>query len=285
MHSLKQKAANSDIDKESTIPDFLALILIPVLLTAIHYLSSPSVKDSLAYNPLNPELITLISSSAVHGSVSHLSGNLVAYGLIALTAYAIAIWIVELRWFRLSVLTILITTPIITHLAIPQFLLYSFGAIPESIRGFSSIVAGLGGMTLILYLGLLRRFYDGRAALTGGGVLTIVFLSQVALTYGALSEKQIAAVAIGMLLIVAIEIGDRVRSLEVSSIRFQVLGETLFLGGMVLLYLGLLVYGLFPEDPYSGGSSTAIFSHALGFLIGMLTTFWGHRYWTPLDWW
>lgn len=264
--------------------DLVLLLAVPSLISLFHRFLGPEAKQRLFYDPADPDLVSLYGSSLVHTSTGHLVGNLLGYALLVVLGVAFVVWIGERRWFRFAVLANLLVTPVLVNLTDTLVLSTVAPALLGPVAGFSSVVAGFGGLTVAFYLGLVRRVGDTRAAVAVGGTVLVGLLEAIQLIYVPDSLPTVGLIAVALGGILALDIGWRVFAAERAAVDIEALGVVVLGGISLLLVLGVLVVMLFPPQPFASPVATNIFSHAHGFAYGLLVGIWGHRYWTDLDW-
>lgn len=273
-----------EVDPIHILIDGLAIVVIIASLSIAHFVFSDSLKQTLTYHASNPELHALVGNWLVHISDVHLIGNLEVFALLSLVGYAVTIWMGELRWFRLSLLGNLLITPIVVNsLSSLRLSMTAHGGATSQV-GFSGVVAGIAGMVFILFLGLVRRYYEARAVLTVGGTITLLLLGEVVYSYSSPTMVTIGIFGTCLVLLVLLDSAERIWRSGLDSVRSRVLAEMLVLGVLVTGTLMVTVSGLFPGDIPQTEPMPNLYGHAVGFVSGGIITFVGHRYWTGLDW-
>lgn len=268
-------------------------LFVGVLTIAVHF-GGPDLQLLLTYDSTRPSLFALVGHWVVHQSGKHLGGNLLGYGIVVSIGYVIAWRIRERRWFRLSVLAILIVVPSGSALVSAVAFERLIEGFAYQSRGASAVVAALGGLLFVTFLGAVRRRFDPRATITVGGVVAVIALLSLLSAVSSPSASTLALLGGAVLLIGGIDLGKRVCSQYrvdgMAGLGVQMRANLASLGELTILAVGVttvlswLLIGLFPADPFSGPTITNVISHASGLVIGLIIPFWGHRYWTRQSW-
>lgn len=267
--------------------DAAILLTVPLALVAIQFAGSPALHQLLTVDSEQVTLLGWIGHWAVHYSTGLLLANLLGYALVVGVAYGLA-WAQEERWwFRLSAGAILLVVPSAATLGSDLAFAHLRPGLTYTARGASAVVAGLLGLLAVLFLGLLERRYDTRAAVVGGGFLTVGVLLSLLVRVGSPSRATIGGVLGALALVLGFDITMRLRKgihEAHTRINWRRLGGTLLAGAVVFVVTLSIAVALFPADPFHGSQITNVFGHAAGFLVGALIALWGRRYWSPRSW-
>jgi hypothetical protein len=265
------------------VADLLVILAVPLTMAGIQFLAPAALLELLTYSSGDPSLHGLFGHWAVHYSALLLLENLAGYLVVALLGYGLAWSMSVRRWFRLSLLAILLVVPALSAIAST----WAFGAVaPELVydsRGASAVVAAVLGLCYALALGAIRRTYDLRAAISVGGAMLVVVLTGLLVRIGSPSSAVTVLLpgAVGAVLV--LDVAERYVRTDV-----QIRPFALAYAGTVTLAVTLVMGGyflaLFPADPFAGSTVTNVYSHATGFGLGTVIGIWGARYWTTVRW-
>lgn len=164
--------------------DIALLLSYPVLLIVVPYLIGPQLYADLIYWVKEPTILSAFGHSIIHLSTSHLWTNLSTYSVLALSAYGLALWGIEIKWFRKAFLLNVLLTPLVYTLGV-TVLFESFpGKNPVPTAGSSGVIAGIVGIIFILFLKLTHEATDRRftlvtafslPVLVGGEMLVLLY--------------------------------------------------------------------------------------------------------------
>ncbi len=268
------------IDGELTrdiLVDALLLAFIPAVLVVIHLGLSASQRASLAFQYGDPESYTAFTAAVVHDSTQHLLANVAPYLIVVPPLYALYRLWGRRRQFWLIVGLILLVTPVVTTLVDYQVLYRDLGLVAEGAdgRGFSGVVAALGGMAFASIgsdvrarLGLLEGIHTVM-------LLVLVSLAIVAAAVGALTPvvAGLLAIGAGISLASVIPVGYFLspHSLALAFRRTQPVTSVLLLAAASVF---VVVYGSIPSDIVVDGTMVNVLAHLSGFAVGIVLT-WG----------
>jgi hypothetical protein len=275
------------VDWQILALDAAILLAVPIALVAIQLGGSPALHQLLTVDSEQVTLLGWIGHWTVHYSTDLLLANLVGYLLVTGVAYGLAWTQGERWWFRLSVGAILFVVPSAATLGSELAFAHLRPGLTYTARGASAVVAGLLGLLAVLFLGLLERRYDTRAAVVGGGLVTVSVLLSLLVRVGSPSRATIGGVLGALALVLGFDIAMRLRQAiheAHSRINWPKLGGTLLAGAVVFVVTLSIAVALFPADPFQGGRIINVFGHAAGFLVGALIALWGRRYWSQRSW-
>ncbi len=264
--------------------DLLALFSLPLLLGIVQFFAPEGVLSLLTYSSEDATFHGLFGHWSVHYSASHLLENVKGYVLLVWMGYLLAWSIEERRWFRLSILTILVVVPPISILLSSLAFEVIEPGLTYTSRGASAIVAALLGLLYVLYLGFLHRIYDTRAAISVGGTTLILVLLGLLLSVGSPSPTVVGIILASAGAILLLDVGARLLKTRLPAVRWRYIVATTVVWYGVTAVLLVIFVGLFPADPFDGKTITNVFSHAAGFGLGAIIAVWGHRYWTDDSW-
>jgi hypothetical protein len=250
--------------------DATLLLSIPLLLAAIHFLAPTTLQNALAFDHTRFNVYTLLTAAYVHASNSHLYNNLVGYALTAIYTYALCLFVDERQWFRRTLPLHLVALPVLVNLTSYAIFQLQYPDSDPVSRGFSGVVAGLGGFLLVALYVFVKKRHDGELAWAVGLTLFLLLMQLIDLRYaGGFRLSVTGLVALGGVLVFGQYAWRGVEVPEGEARRDAVI--TAGAVGLVGVVLGVLILGLFPEAEalVEGGSFTNVFAHAAGFLWGI----------------
>jgi len=250
--------------------DTTILLTIPFLLAAVHFLAPTPLQQALVFNHTRFNVYTLLTAAYVHASNTHLYSNLLGYGLTATYTYALCLFVDERDWFRRTLPLHLIALPILVNLtSYAIFQLQYPDADPVS-RGFSGVVAGLGGFLLVALYVFVKKRHDGELAWAVGLTIFLLLMQLIDLRYaGGFRLSVTGLVLLGGLLVFVPYVRHGVEVPDGEGQREAVI--TAGAMGLVGVVLGVLILGLFPsaEALVEDGTFTNVYAHAAGFVWGV----------------
>ncbi|QZP37769.1 hypothetical protein [Halobaculum magnesiiphilum] len=244
------------------------LIAVPALLALIHFTTPSPLQQQLVFDHASLDLITFLTASYVHASNAHLYGNIVGYLLGALYAFALALFVGRLTWFRRAFAANLLFVPILVHAA--DYVIWST-QYPEAeivSRGFSGVAAAFTGTLLVALYVYVDERHGSSAAYAVAVSLFLLLMQLIDLRYAGGFRLEVAGVvAAGITLVGGSVVWERLGDLEVGR-------EELVSGGLVVLVavvLGYIVFMLFPTPSsiVNGSGITNVYAHASGLLAGL----------------
>lgn len=246
--------------------DWLLLLAVPVVLTAVFVLPEPvKLEYVLAYE--QPTIETAFAAHFVHLTVRHLGSNLVAYVLLVALAYLFSQLADRRREFFVTFTTFLLVFPVVLsglNILFPR---------PRIGYGFSGIVAAFLGFLPLTLLWFLEERFDGidsdHAPLLfflGTGVIAVW---GVPATFGSWIGTAIATVA-GVLYLHAIAADLTTPKVVASTSPFD--DSVAFAGFGVSLFV-LLVFAAFPTDPVEGRKIANLLLHLFGYCFGFMVPY------------
>lgn len=252
------------------VVDAAGILAVAVALVAVHAVTTPSTRQSLALGHRTLEPVTLLTAAYVHADWDHLWVNAFSY----LAGAGFAAYLCRLvggrRWFWRTHLTFLLALPLLVNLT--DYLLFAslFPHVVQPSLGFSGIVSGFGGFVLSIFLVLLRQVYSRDAVLFAGEFILVVLATEVYLIYA--DGGSVVAVSIVLLGLLAPSLALVWQGIRTGYVQdrsnWRELGFYLADGTVVLLVLTGFVVGMFPAQPVQDGTFANIFAHAAGFAWG-----------------
>ncbi|OYR45258.1 hypothetical protein [Halorubrum sp. Hd13] len=249
--------------------DIAFILVIPALLTSIHFLTPSTLQQQLALRPSNPQWYSVFTAAYVHAGVDHLQGNVVGYLLAVSYAYWLCLHTDRRQWFRWTTLGMLVVTPIVVN----SVDLLVFGSVLPEVegysRGFSGVVGGFGGFLIVAFVGAIWDTYGPELAQVVGIALVLLLLQLIDVVYAGTVRPLVAGlVTFGIAIQVVgvlYERGWELPTVEASS-RTLVLQVTS--AALVVGVLTLLVLQMFPAALVGGGTFVNIVAHGTGLLTG-----------------
>jgi hypothetical protein len=238
----------------------------------IHFLLPVSTKQALVFEYADFPSYTIFTAAYIHASNIHLYGNLAGYAMTSAYAYALSLNSGGLRWFRQTIIGSVLAIPVLTNITSYILLSWQFPEIDPVSRGFSGVVAGLGGVLLVALYRALRVKYNGDLAWTVCFSLFLLLMQLIDIQYsGGLRLPVTGLVGLGIAIVfgryvyghdLTVETRDDLRRIGFGSLLVVLVG----------IVLVVLVLGLFPqaEALVENGQFTNIYAHAAGFLWGLV---------------
>lgn len=270
-------------DSEVVAFDVALLAFVPTGVIFFHILASSSLKSRLTHEIGASTPLSMFGHAFVHFSFEGMLWNVLGYVVLVSIGYGLAICIGERSWFVLSLAAIVATVPVAAGIIDGVVFESVAPATTISVRGLSAVVGGIAGLLFVVYLGLLRRVYDPTAVVLGGSALWIALVAAFADGYSSLPRVWVYSLPILAVVIVGIEgmrrSGWSPRRIEMEKLR-AVFPSTVIVTAALLAAIVVM----FPNDLHSGGTFTNVFGHAAGWTVGVVVSWWGHRYWTDVSW-
>jgi hypothetical protein len=242
--------------------------VVATLLVLVHVALPPAMRTRLANDHADLDVPSLFTSAYVHLDTAHLLGNLAGFLTAALVAYGLCVRMGRRRWFRVTVVALVVVLPPLVSAT--SFLLLGrlhAGLAPVS-RGFSGVGAGFAGFVLVA----LGRFVGTRHGAAMGRYLWVAvwtgLLLEVSVIYG--TDLLVVAVALAAatwgLVTVAVLAEYRVQSVRR---RLRRARADVLVTVVVVALLALLVVVLFPANVVRDNAVTNVVAHAAGFCFGV----------------
>ncbi len=255
--------------RKQPLAEFAVILVVPLLLVAIHFLTPASLKQALAFSHERFAVYTLFTAAYIHAGQAHLVGNVLGYLITTLYAYMLCVAAEERQWFWRTFAVFLVALPILVSLS--SYLAFSTwypSASPAS-RGFSGVVAGFGGFLLVA----LAVYVKERYSMELGGVVGVSSFLVLMATIDFIYSGRVRLVVWGLVAAgIALQVGNYVWQTEVHLEELDQRRIAQDVGAVVLVFavLGYIVVAMFPAEIVQNGSATNIIAHAMGFLWGIV---------------
>lgn len=254
---------------QEPIRNFVFVLTVPPLLALIHFTIPPSLQQQLVFDHAALDPVTFLTASYLHASNAHLYGNIVGYLLGALYAFALALFVDRLDWFRRAFAANLLLVPILVHAT--DYVIWSTQFPEEDIvtRGFSGVAAAFTGTLLVALYVYVDERHGSRAAYAVALSLFLLLMQLIDLRYAGGFRIEVAGLVIaGIALVGGSAAWERRGDLEAGR-------SVLVSGGLIVLVaavLGYIVFALFPApaEIVSGGAITNVYAHAGGMILGVV---------------
>lgn len=258
--------------RESLLLDIIAYSSFPVALCVVHFLIPAGVRESFVFDHSAPSIFSMWTASLVHASVGHLTGNLVGYAVSAIPVFWLFFFTKKEGELRRIMFIILLIFPFVISGAGYAFYQWILVLPKTSTRGFSGLVGAMFGL---LYAGLVWFVYyrtDRRLAGSLATLLVLLSMGMILFYANRLTSTVIGLVTFGTGLLLVELIPKQIANPEFRhKIRSRHLEEVLIVfSGAVVIVVGLPT--LFPVDWIRSNSVINIFSHFVGFLLGVFLT-------------
>lgn len=253
----------------SNVGEIGAIIMVPILLAAIHFLVPDAVQQTLAFDHERFSVYTLLTAAYVHNSDPHLFGNITGYLLATFYAYMHCVAAGERRWFRQTFVVFLVILPVLVSLASYAIFSTQYPSVSPTSRGFSGVVAGFGGFLIAALAVYLRNRYSAALGRTVGYASFFVLMAIIDVIYAGTVRLEVSGlISFGLVFVGGAYVWENGVNIE----RFKDLSVVRDALGVVLVFvvLAYLVVKMFPSSVVSGGSLTNIWAHAVGFLSGLI---------------
>lgn len=248
--------------------DLVVLAAVPLVLLAAYALPV-GVKRSLALDHAAPTLLSAFASHFVHLSSAHLATNLAGYLLVVPTGYALAVASGRRRQFFVVFTAFLLSFPLLLsglNLLFPR---------PTVGVGFSGVLLAFVGYLPFAFMSFIGTHFAGDVDAEQSHWLFFLGLGIVAYiaapgVYG-LGLAAAAMLASVLYLLPVVETIDRT---QVASWRSTLAvggyAELTLLGGVVFFAYPFVA---FPTELTLAGGVVNVYTHALGFCLGYITTY------------
>lgn len=258
---------NSDY---SIIVDIVGLASISSLLIVIHFILPAGFREQFSFHHAEFNAYALLTASYVHLNDAHLWGNVVGFFLAASIAYAFCYWQGRRRWFWLTTLAFLTVIPVPMELT--SYAIFQAKGITSTSRGFSGVVAGYVGFILVVHARDLADRYKTLTVLILVEAVVLLLLGVLLFIYPETQSIRIVAL-LGLGLVATLGmVGWRgvqadFDSKEQQELRQQVVSTI----AVVAILVGFTAL-LFPATLAQGESTTNIYGHAAGFVLGAVVS-------------
>lgn len=253
---------------EWDVRDLVVLALVPTVLLAVYALP-PEVRRGFALDHAAPTLLTAFTSHFVHLSSAHLLANLAGYLLVVPTGYALAVASGRRRQFFVVFAAFLGSLPLLLsglNLLFPR---------PTVGVGFSGVLLAFVGYLPFAFMSFIGSTFDvdvdaGQSHwlfFFGLGVVAYVAAPGV---YG-LGLAAAATLAGVLYLLPVVETVDRTQVASWrSTLAVSGYGELVLLGTALFF---IYPFVAFPTDFVVASGVINVYTHALGFCLGYITTY------------
>ncbi len=248
--------------------DLGAILSIPILLAAVHFLTPETLKQTLAFSHKRFSIYTLFTAAYVHNGQAHLLGNIVGYLFVTPLAYMLCVAVDERRWFWRTFVVFLVALPILVPLT--SYVVFStwFPEASPISRGFSGVVAGFGGFLLVALAVYVQKRYSTELGGVVGVSSFLVLMASIDFIYAGRVRLVVAGLAVAG---ITLQVGSYVWGAEIALKELDEGPVMQDVGTVVLVFvvLGYIVVSMFPAEIAQNGSTTNIIAHAMGFLLGV----------------
>jgi len=256
------------LKKSVDLITWLLLIAIPIL-CIITFLLPMDVQDALKARTDNWNLLTFLTSVFVHGSIEHLLGNIVTFGLFGFLLYIINKKSNREKFLLYSLLLVIILLPIIYNIVFA--LVFSHQSIVSF--GLSLVVGGVIGLvvpSVIVFLrDELKRTLD---LVLFSSSLLFLTASTIAFPYvwSALYNLTVfvTTFSIGLVLFLK-ELGILINFARKSGKEYR---NKIIIAILIIVVYFVSLFSLFPTSiVLSQGNIVNIFAHYFGLFFGIIT--------------
>lgn len=266
-------------DRFGLLVDAGSVVTVAALLAGIHVLVPAGVRATFVLEYARPDPFHAFTAAYVHLTDAHLLGNLT--GLLAGGAWAILVSRLadERRWFRLSFLAYLTLLPVAVGMS-------GAALVGQEItsRGFSGVVAGLGGFGLVGVAVVLHRAFGVDRWLAwdvAAGLVVVLAVEILWLVTGTVTTRM-GLLLVGAYAVTLVPVANAWRRGGWPRTRegWRRLAGAVVTTVLLAALLVAFVAGLFPTELGRSGSVTNILGHYLGLVYGAVIAGWGYRYWS-----
>lgn len=273
------------IDRQS-VADILLLVTVPAALLAVFSLPL-SVRESLAFRYTDPSLWTAVAAPFVHMTWDHLAVNLLAYALVAPTAYLLSVLSGRRRRFRVAFVSLVLACPGLLsylNLAVARdglgvgfsgVVMALYGYLPLALADYFESRFGLGprrdAAPALFFVGLLVVAVLTLAAVVTNPVTVPVRGVNVAVTPVLIATLVGLVVATSLVvLLYVISIADHCDPRGTSTHGAAATGRQFEIGAVATLLFLAVPFTTFPLDPVTGDSVVNVYVHLLGYALGFI---------------
>ncbi|WP_284007285.1 hypothetical protein [Haloarcula pelagica] len=273
----------------ATVVDVALLLAVPAVLLAVASLPLP-VRRALVFEYAAPSVGTAIASPFVHLDGSHLQRNLLAYGVLAPTGYALSVASGHRQRFRVVFVSLVLVCP-------PALSYLNLAIVREGVSvGFSGVAMALFGYLPLAIAAHLDRRFDVAPTHATAPLLFFLGLQLITvLTLGAVATNRVSVPVRGVTVpvtsvLVASLIGlvaalTLVLVLYTLAVRDHVTALTTALRTtttrpghfeLFVLATGLFLavpFVTFPIDPIVGDGVLNLYVHLVGYALGFIGSF------------
>ncbi|QSG06143.1 hypothetical protein [Halapricum desulfuricans] len=277
------------IRERLSLADALLLGIAPAVLIGVYALPA-ATREALVFRYADPTIRTAIAAPFVHLKALHLLFNLIAYGLIVGTIYALSAASGHREEFRIVFVSLLLVTPpVLSYLNLTIVRLgitYGFSGVLMAVYGYLPLsiaeylesrlrvgrsrtlaplffFAGLAFMTVQLFRAVLRNPVTVAVNGVPASVSWVLAAALVELLVALLLVLSLYAIS------VANEawdprdrLGDAVR--QTGYFEFGIVATLLFLA---------VPFATFPSDPIVGSRVFNLYVHFVGYTLGFISSY------------
>lgn len=256
------------VHQRGTVLDVGLIVSISVVLIVLFSLSLET-KRTLAFSYTEPTLLTAFTSHYIHFSVVHLLVNVIGYSLIVSTVYLCAIAANRRTQFFVVFTVFLLFLPFVLSAFNLVFPRAGIGV------GFSGVIMAFLGYLPIVLTTLLGTQLD----LSMNGIhsswlfffgFAIIAVAAVPGLYGI--GIAVVAVLSGILFLLPVIEKVHQEGIQSETVGLFEAGSAEFLMVALVTFLTYPIIA-FPRDTTVIGGQINVYSHALGFCFGYLTTY------------
>jgi hypothetical protein len=256
--------------------DVVALVWVPALLLVV-YLLPAELRRSLAFEYMNPSLLTAFTSNFVHLDGGHLLVNVAVYTLVVPVLYALSATSGNRRQFY---------TVFVTFLLVFPFALSYLNLVvvrPAFAVGFSGVtMAFVGYLPFALAAHADANFDIGPASVIAPVLffLSLALISVLSVRSVAGSDPVVILGTRGLVLaallsallyaLSAYDRGERFRAKLSAAVAAPGYFDIVVVG---LILLVALPFAAFPADPVTTAGVLNLYVHLLGYALGFIVTY------------
>jgi hypothetical protein len=250
----------------------VAICIPAVLLVLVHTLFPTATAELLQNGGPESNVAVGYALSFVHMSDAHLYGNIGGYLTIGFLTLILCVRLIKIKWFYVTSILLLTVLPLLTNLFLYDLLGILYGPNQIQFVGFSHIVSGFVGFSLVVFISSLRLIYTFRSVLF---ITSFIILQAASVVLYLNGSDLFLGIFVGCLLAVGLFISDQIREYmddrkELSNIFENTILILIF--GVVYILGGL---GIVPTTNIE--MQFGVLSHLvgviLGFAIAILTAF------------
>lgn len=253
------------------VGEVLTLLVIPLILVGIYYLTPISFQHHLVLDHTDPVSHAFWTNSLIHKHKpgdGHLIGNIVGYTILVLPCWALYIHRNQRRRFWTGFLILLTLGPLVasisSYLAFQEVLSLQI----QNDRGFSGVVGAVDGFLVMTILQTFAKEQEDNVAMLSMGL----YFAYLFIGFGAVTSRHII-LGFGVLALIAVFAGTRTKYLspteELSDWGYKNRRLSLVLVIAVLVSTLAFAAALPAEITSSSGGLKNIVAHGAGILFGM----------------
>jgi len=147
----------------------LGLSLIALVLVAVHFFVPDAIERLFGTGTPDPSLAESYLASFVHANDAHLGRNVASYLVVAVLTYVLCLRMLAVRWFYVTTVVLLTLLPVVTAVLVYDVFAGVYDGQELLFVGFSHVVSGFVGFSLLAFLALLRLLYRPRSVVFVAG--------------------------------------------------------------------------------------------------------------------